>query len=423
MANEALFIANPQFYLIINTKIIPLASIHYFNPGHETAVLLGKKNYTAPSNVRIMTEDLSILPMWYAKENDFVLTEHILSAVFHQNCEQLFNRILATPVSREDINKVMHGEYVIQASPWGISPHALNLFSSLNNSCISVSEWKDTYKILTGRQTSRCCLDLLSEMFPDIKLPSKPQFYNNIKLLSDYIEAHYGETLILKSPFSSSGRGLLWIQYPLRWGKKELMWAKSVIDKQGEVSVEPALDKCLDFAMEFYSDGKGNISYEGLSVFSTEERGAYSGNIIGNEKILEKELLKYVSYNQIATTKEMLGNALRKIFSKEYRGFLGVDMLVYNENGSCYIHPCVEINMRYTMGMVALQLSRNFIDNATTGKFIVTFEKENGAALKKHEEMKRNFPLIFKNGKIETGYFSLCPVMENTHYRAYVLCK
>ena len=40
------------------------------------------------------------------------------------------------------------------------------------------------------------------------------------------------------------------------------------------VSIEPALDNKQDFAMEFYSDGAGNIQYLGVSVFGTAQRGA-----------------------------------------------------------------------------------------------------------------------------------------------------
>lgn len=413
-------IAGPQFlsFLILKT----LANIHYFNPGHETAVWQGKKNYTAPTNVRIMIADLSLLPMWYGKSNDFVLTEQDSSITFHQHCEQIFKRELAKPVNRRNINETLTSDEKIQAFPWGISPQSFNVFSSLNNNKINVREWNERYKTLTGRQSSRLCLEILSGEYPLIKLPSIPLFCNNINMLSDYINLHRKEKLILKSPFSSSGRGLLWIQDSERWGNKEEMWAKSVIEKQGEVSIEPALDKYVDFAMEFYSDGKGNIKYEGLSVFSNEERGAYNGNLLGKDDILEKELIKFVSKENILLTKERLINALQTIFSNEYEGFLGVDMLIYKENDEYYIHPCVEINMRYTMGMVALQLSRNFIHNETTGKFIVSFEKEKGEALRIHEEMRKSYPLLINNGKIAKGYFSLCPVNENTHYRAYILC-
>ena len=39
--------------------------------------------------------------------------------------------------------------------------------------------------------------------------------------------------------------------------------------------------------MEFYSDGNGNIRYEGLSVFGAEKKGAYSGNVLGEQTYLE----------------------------------------------------------------------------------------------------------------------------------------
>ena len=38
-------------------------------------------------------------------------------------------------------------------------------------------------------------------------------------------------------------------------------------------------------------------------------------------------------------------------------GIAGIDMMVVRGNGSFLLHPCVEINLRRTMGHVALSLS------------------------------------------------------------------
>ena len=59
-----------------------ISQIHLFNPGHETAVLLGTENYTPPANVRRMIQELSYLPVWYADSNDYVFTEEIASPRF-----------------------------------------------------------------------------------------------------------------------------------------------------------------------------------------------------------------------------------------------------------------------------------------------------------------------------------------------------
>ena len=91
---------------------------------------------------------------------------------------------------------------------------------------------------------------------------------------------------VLKTPYSSSGRGLLWLP-ERKLTAKDRAWIEGALNKQGCVSIECALNKYQDFAMEFYSDGNGNIRYEGLSVFGAEKKGAYSGNVLGEQTYLE----------------------------------------------------------------------------------------------------------------------------------------
>ena len=71
---------------------------------------------------------------------------------------------------------------------------------------------------------------------------------------------------ILKTPFSSSGRGLQWL-YSSELMEKDRQWIEGAVRKQGEISIELALDKQQDWAMEFESDGKGTVTYGLLSVF------------------------------------------------------------------------------------------------------------------------------------------------------------
>lgn len=91
--------------------------------------------------------------------------------------------------------------------------------------------------------------------------------------------------------YSSSGRGLLWLP-ERKLTTKDRTWIEGALNKQGCVSIECALDKYQDFAMEFYSDGNGNIRYEGLSVFGAEKKGAYSEMYWANRHIWKASLLK-----------------------------------------------------------------------------------------------------------------------------------
>ena len=402
----------------------PMPSLHYFNPGHETAVWQGRPNYTPPANVRVMMRDLAYLPAWYGEAGDFVLVEQVDEARVLDFREQLvlMQENLPQPVGREALKQGRVRLPECEAAAWGWSPQAVAHFRALGQTHLRVPDWKEEYKELTARQTAARCLRLLKEFLPEADLPEVPVFCSTKTELRAFLDRHAGATCLLKSPFSSSGRGLLWLP-EARLGEKEAAWARGVMEKQGAVSVELALEKLQDCAWEFYVDGAGGIRYEGLSVFGTGERGAYSGNLLGSETYREEKLAAYLAPAEILRIREALSEVLRQVFATKYRGYLGVDMLVYQgKDGRARLHPCVEINMRYTMGMVALRLSR-LLEPGRTGYFRVEYEKEEGAALAIHRELQARHPLIINFGRIQKGYLSLCPVAGETHYRAYVVVE
>ena len=188
------------------------------------------------------------------------------------------------------------------------------------------------------------------------------------------------------------------------------------------ISIESGLDKVQDFAMEFYSDRQGTVRYEGLSVFNTEERGSYTGNILEEQSTMLSRITRFTGEETYSCIQEAVRSVLQEVYGSTYAGCIGVDMLVYRQkDGSFAIHPCIEINMRYTMGMVALRLFQHYVAPRAVGDYRVSYEKEAGEALEKHRLMSETYPLRFANGRIQEGYLSLCPVTKDTHYRAYLL--
>lgn len=399
-----------------------MSRIHYFNPGHETAVLLGSRNYTPPANVRGMQKDLALLPIWYAEPEDFVYVSEITSPCFLSTLPVEFHSF-PTPVTSATITDKASASTDLQATPWGISPQSLNLFSKLQEDTglsLSIPDWKEEYARLTGRQTAAVCLERIHALLPSLPIPAAPCFCAKMDEIETYMTS--GDApFLLKTPYSSSGRGLLWVM------KKELEtndknWINGALNKQGSVSIEHGLDKRQDFAMEFYSDGQGHVRYEGLSVFNTEERGAYTGNLLEEQTSMQERITRFTTEEAFLRIQATVTQVLSEIYGPVYTGYLGVDMLVYKLKDDSYaIHPCIEINMRYTMGMVALRLYRKYIAPGATGDFRVSFEKESKDAYDKHLFMKDTYPLKLENGRIREGYLSLCPVTKETHYRAYLL--
>ena len=397
-----------------------MPQLHYFNPGHETAIWQGVKNYTPPANVGQMTRELAFLPVWYADANDFVFVEEETDSAFFTSDPIKKLQPFAAILSRQALKQRALPECALEAAPWGLSPHSIHLFEKLRadfSLTLSVPHWKDVYKQLTSRQTACNCLQVLKEKLPHVPLPSTSCFCHDIAAVERFMNAHPAP-FVVKTPFSSSGRGLLWLQGKLTDKEKE--WIKGALKKQGTVSVEPALDKRLDFAMEFHSDGKGEVTYEGLSIFQAEKRGAYSGNLLGVVDQWESYLQKLVgnTYRQI---KDTLRETLSRLYGYDYTGYLGVDMLLYFQDSQLHIHPCVEINMRYTMGIVALHLSRNYVAPGSHGAMYITFDARPGEAYRQHLQMQAAYPLVIEGHRAKKGYLSLCPVTADTKYRAYLL--
>ena len=251
-------------------------------------------------------------------------------------------------------------------------------------------------------------------------MPVSPKFCQKVREVEKYLILQ-NAPFVLKTPYSSSGRGLLWLP-ERKLTAKDRTWIEGALNKQGCVSIECALDKYQDFAMEFYSDGNGNVRYEGLYVFGAGKRGAYSGNVLGEQTYLESFFIKNFG-DKFQQLKEAAGEAIRQIYGNIYTGYLGVDMLVYRRktNGEFAIHPCIEVNMRYTMGMVALRISQKYLAPNARGDMRITYTSKPGEAYEQHCFMKKAYPLDMKDGKIREGYISLCPVTKETKYRAYIL--
>ena len=97
-------------------------------------------------------------------------------------------------------------------------------------------------------------------------------------------------------------------------------------------------------------------------------------------------------------------------------------MMIYRDEwGNYKIHPCVEINLRYTMGIVALSLSEHYLAEESEGVFQVQYFSRQGEAYRYYLETKKNIPLVVEGGKIVSGCLFLTPVLEDTIFIANLI--
>ena len=289
-------------------------TLYVFNPENDMALADGHPGYTPPVQIQQMRRELWWLPQWWAEDEDIVW-----------NGEERLNL--------SDDTRIL---------PWGWSPalcHQLKQ-AGVQESLLPSQKELELLRQLSHRQTAVSLLqELRGELPLDGHLAGKSALCRNIKEAEETANA-YGEAL-LKSPWSSSGRGLMKTDNP-QWKA----WASRILKAQGSVVVEQFLHKVSDFALEFWLDGKGGVEYRGLSLFYTNERGAYLGNWVAPE---EQKLAWLAQYIPLQYLQEIRAWWTARLSRFDYAGPVGIDMMLAQE-GIC---PCIEVNWRWTMGLVS----------------------------------------------------------------------
>jgi hypothetical protein len=179
---------------------------------------------------------------------------------------------------------------------------------------------------------------------------------------------------------------------------------------------EHIFDKKVDFSVQFHIDDSNNINHIGFGYFKTNENGMYDSNLI-NHKIpflSELELLQLAKDIQDAIYSSDIYN--------NYTGYLGVDCMIYqDENKKLKIHPCLEINLRYNMGTLAIELGKHINMNSKAEIKIYFDPNQKFSDFDKYNRQIHR--LEVNNNKIESGYLALSNPEHNLNFGAYLLAK
>ena len=334
-------------------------TLHIFNPEHDIALASGLSNFTAPHAGRQLRHDLGFLPAIWAKEGDVVMVDDVEQAEHSwQKISHRINTLLGTEIllrANWEFTPGKLGVYSGQnfsVEPWGwnCALRALLLRRGVSEKLLPTEAQLQTIRELSHRRTA-------ATLLPKLRMEGTvgEAFVCQEEAEVESLLQQYGQ-IVLKAPWSSSGRGLRFLSVDRSPLSMQARWLRNVIAAQGCVVAEPYYNKVKDFGMEFYSDGQGGISYLGLSLFHTAN-GAYTGNILATESTKQVMISRYIPMALLNDVKEKICHELSQVYNGCYCGPFGVDMMVVGHDEGFLLHPCVEINLRRTMGHVALNLS------------------------------------------------------------------
>lgn len=297
--------------------------LFWFNPENDLALAAGSGNYTPPAAAVALRQGGVRLPELWADRTDCIFDADSAS----QN--------ISNPA-------------VLVPEPWGWSVYTRNrlLKAGVPPHVMPDDDELARMRSLSHRRTS---VNLLREL--GIESSELPVEAFTLADALRAIEDADGDAVV-KLPWSCSGRGVFYSRVMKPEQIRSVI--KGGISRQGSVMIERRIDRVEDFAMLFRCDGT-QVAYRGLSLFTTDCSGNYSGNLIAPRCELAGRLA--IDDAQLG---ERIGLALGKVLCGGYTGWVGVDMMKYRcSDGRIAVHPCVEVNLRMTMGVAALLASES----------------------------------------------------------------
>lgn len=383
-----------------------MKTYYYFNADHDLALANGSNRYDAPISAQKLIADLSTLPAWYADGGTIITPSEVPSSWGCNIFQQLSLKV--------DFISIKQFEKDNQPSD------KLNLWGWNRAVCSKLHRQAiydiDEYKRMASRSR---CISLLQDIKDEgyisdefcvpIECSSEKETYLAIE--------RFDNKAVIKAPWSGSGKGLTWVSGALPEQTKGHL--KRILSQQGSIICEKIFNKKIDFAMEFRMENK-KCSFAGYSLFKSDGKGTYRGNILASDSEIERCLSKHVDLENIENKKNFLQKWFEKNFSI-YEGFLGVDMMIYEEDGMCFLHPCVEINLRMNMGVVCRLFYDKYAREGSVGEYSIIHGKNSSELLNFSKKMSQEYPLKIENGRIETGFLQMTYVGNDSEYMAYSL--
>ena len=213
--------------------------LYIFNPWHDMALANFTPYFKVSSEILRMSRDLSFLPAWYASDNAYVR--------IYDKCiaENFMEQVSA--FKKFDSSMFVEDCLSSNVMPWGWSPALVHLLinDGIDRHLLPDDNKLDKIRFLSGRQR---CVDVLSGLSAIAGTCGKSFCCYSMDDVKNYLQIY--RKLILKAPWSGSGRGLCRIAFDT-WNANIQGWVLRILRTQGCVMAEPIYNKVCDFAMEF----------------------------------------------------------------------------------------------------------------------------------------------------------------------------
>lgn len=329
-----------------------------FCPENDIALGRNCTRFTPPRQAVLLARYGAPIMWWLGDCSDYVLIPPLVDEEYVERLLQWERVVKARYGSGPCLVTSLDGIEADTVCPWGWSGYTAQLFKRAGADENLIERCAPDFvrvRDLSHRRSATVINRFLADMVDWERfghpVPEGAYEAKSIEEVKVYLSGH--NTLYAKSPWSSSGRGVI-CSRDIDTGRM-LARCESVIRDQGSVMLEPAYEgKVVDFAMLFECRHDGTVCLHGYSMFFNARSTAYAGNIVSSDREILHILSGYVGESLLCEVKHAIETILTQLIGGSYNGFLGVDMMIVRGDGGRFrLVPCVELNLRMTMGIVA----------------------------------------------------------------------
>jgi hypothetical protein len=221
------------------------------------------------------------------------------------------------------------------------------------------------------------------------------------------IRARGHHNVVVKQAFGAAGSQALRLLEPevlaAQW-----RWMETACARKQELVVEPWLDRVQDFSVQLEMTAAG-LKRCGFTGLLTDARGQFVANFAESHhhtRLPAQVVAQFreppdISRRLLEFYEELLARLETELRAVDFLGPVGMDAFVYRDaHGAVRLKPVVEMNPRYTMGRVLVELMRQTRQNCAGSLRLVNaaqlraegFEDFPGYA----RALEEKFPLRFE---------------------------
>ena len=346
--------------------------VHLFNPFAES--FMGRGSGFAPNKQQVaLAHDLENLPQFLCHKDDVVLVHQRPRTGFLADLQDAGFELPEFEVLDGDginTDSELQTRKLGELRPWAWSRDSLRVLQPFAAGTGANDEWlegiRSFYSKAWGAEILNALLDRVSDeewLCPKCDVGRVARSVDEAVARVEAIRDRGHQRVVAKMLFGVAGANMQRLWEP-ELTAAQLTWLERTIAAEGGVVIEPWLERVFDFSFQFHMTD-GELRFLGMVRMINDQRGQYQASecfprfTAGLDEELSS-LLHGPKGGRLKLMEESLGGLLEpKLAQAGFRGALGVDAFVYRDRERLRLKPITEINARYTMGRVMLELMRN----------------------------------------------------------------